>query len=276
MSKTTRDLVVAELLAAPLNEFTDRRNATAKALKAGGDGALAADVAALKKPPVAVWAVNQLRRNKPLLEALGRAGAAVVEAQRGAAAGRGNAARDLRSASDGLQRDLDAALRAAGDTLRTSGHAADEATLRRMQEILRLAAVSGGETWDQLQAGALIEEPHAGEDMLTAAFAVGAGGPSRPATSPAKKDAPGERAAAQLAAETEKRIALEHALRTAKLDEEAAQQAEQTALRLREEASRVAADAKRASEKARQAEKEHERAAAKAKASADAARRLRR
>ena len=266
MTKTTRDVVVAELLAAPLSEFTNRRYAKAKELKAGGDTELAAEVSALKKPAVALWAVNQVRLNKPLLERLKRAGTLVVEAQRGAASGRGNAARDLRSASDGLQRELDAALRAAGDTLRTSGHSADETTLRRMQEILRLAAVSGGETWDQLQAGTLIEEPRAGEDMLTAAFTVGA------ATAP---DRTVQRASAKQAVEIEKRMALEHALRTAKLDDEAAQQAEQTALRLREEATRMATDAKRASEKAKQAEKEQERAAAKAKASADAARRLR-
>jgi hypothetical protein len=63
-------------------------------------------------------------------------------------------------------------------------------------------------------------------------------------------------------------------LRTAKADEEAAQLAEQTAHRLREEADRIAADAKHANEKARQAEKVLERAAARAKASGDAARKI--
>jgi hypothetical protein len=130
-----------------------------------------------------------------------------------------------------------------------------------------------------LKSGTLIDEPHAGEEMLTAAFALGAGGHAgarqteRPSKAP-ETSAAATRADAKQAAETEKRLALEHAQRTAKSDEEAAQQAEQTAKRLREEADRVAADAKRANEKARQAEKESERAAAKAKDSRDAVRRL--
>ncbi|MDQ6709995.1 MAG: hypothetical protein M3Z11_05495 [Candidatus Dormibacteraeota bacterium] len=272
------DPIVAELLAGQLNEFTNRRNTKAKELKANGKSDQAAAVATLKKPPAAVWAVNQLRLNKPMLERLHRAGASVVDAQRNASTGRGNAARELRSASDALQRELDAAVRAAGDTLRTSGHSVDEAALRRMQEIFRLAAVTGGDMWDQLQAGALIEEPKAGEDMLTAAFAPGGGvGARSTATAPTRaRDAQTEREAAKQAAETEKRLALEHAVRVAKLDDEEAQEVAQTAQRLREEADRVAADAKRANEKAKTAEKQSGQAAAKAKASSDALRRLRR
>jgi hypothetical protein len=181
----------------------------------------------------------------------------------------------LRSASDALQRELEVALRAAGDVLRADEHAADEATLRRLQEMLRLAAVSGGETWDRLQRGALISEPRAGEDMLTAAFALGPGvGSGTEATRARANGEKAARAAAREAVETEKRIEMEHVLRTAKADEEAALQAEQTAHRLREEADRIAADAKRASEKARQAEKELERATARAKASRDEARKI--
>src|SRR6266853_1527405 len=172
-----RDDAVAQLLAGSLNEFTNARNAKAKELKAAGERDLAAEVAGLKKPPVAVWAVNQLaRRNKLVLERLRRAGEGVVQAQSGAVAGRKGAALQLRSASDALQRDLEGAVREAGNVLRAGKHAADESTLRRVQEMLRLAAVSGGETWDRLQRGALISEPRAGEDMLTAAFAPGPGG----------------------------------------------------------------------------------------------------
>jgi hypothetical protein len=263
-----------DLLAGPLNTFTERRNAKAKALKQAGQRDAAAEVAALKKPPVAVWAVNQLaRRNKAVLERLRRAGEAVVQAQSAAVAGRKNAAPELRSASDGLQRELDAAVRAVGDILRADGHAADEATMRRVQEMLRLGAVSGGETWDRLERGALVAEPQAGEDMLTAAFALGGGG-ARDASPTNADGARQARSAARQSADTEKRIELEHALRTAKLDEQAAVQAEQTAQRLREEADRMTADAKRANEKARQAEKERERAAAKAKVSREVSRRL--
>ena len=270
------DELVAELLTAPLNEFTSRRNAKAKELKTAGQRDLAAEVAGQKKPPVAVWAVNQLaRQDEAALERLRRAGAAVVQAQSGAVAGRTNAALELRSASDALQRELDVALRAADNLLRADGHAADEATMRRVQEMLRLAAVSGGEIWDRLRRGALISEPRAGEDMLTAAFALGAGADGgAAATRAGARDAKAERAAARQAAETEKRIETEHAVRASKMDEEALQQARLTAQRLREEADRIAADGKRANERARQAEKELERAAAKAKASREAARRV--
>ena len=268
------DDIAAELLAGPISDFTSRRNTKANELKGAGQRELAAEVAALKKPPVALWAVNQLTRSaRPVLDRLRRAGEGVVRAQSGAVSGRKNAAQDLRAASDQLQHELEAGVRAAGDVLRAEEHGTDEATLRRVQEMLRLAAVTGGETWDRLQRGALTAEPHAGEDMLTAAFALGGRGGARQAPGKAR-EAKAAPAAARQAAETEKRIALEHAQRTAKLDEQAAQQAEQTAERLREEADRVAADAKRAIQKARQAEAERGRAAAKAKASREAARKL--
>lgn len=264
------------MLAGPLKEFTDRRNSKAKELKAAGQREPAAEVAQLKKPPVAVWAVNQLaRRDKAGLERLRRAGEAVVQAQSGAVTGRKNAALELRSASDALQRELEAAVRETGNVLRADEHAADEATLRRVQEMLRLAAVSGGETWDRLLRGALISEPRAGEDMLTAAFALPAAEDGGARASRAKaSEASTARAAARAAEETEKRIEMEHVLRTAKADEEVAQQAAQTAHRLREEADRIATDARRAGEKARQAEKELERANARAKVSREAARRM--
>src|SRR5260370_952793 len=137
----SRDDVLAEVLAGQLDEFPNRRNAKAKELKASGQRELAVEIATLKKPSVAVWAVNQLaRRNKPVLERLRRAGEGVVQAQSGAVAGRKNAAIELRSASEALQHDLEAALREAGDVLRAGKHAADESTLRRVQEMLRLAA----------------------------------------------------------------------------------------------------------------------------------------
>src|SRR3989440_121394 len=113
----------------------------------------------------------------------------------------------------------------------------EEAAVRGVQEMLRLATVSGGETWDRLQRGALISEPRAGEDMLTAAFALGSAGSGvKAAPRVEASEARAARTAAREAAETEKRIEMEHVLRTAKADEEAAQHAGQTAHRLREEA----------------------------------------
>src|SRR2546423_13334230 len=109
------DDVVAQLLAGSLNEFTSARNAKAKELKAAGDRDLAAEVAGLKKPPIAVWAVNQLaRRNKPVLERLRRAGESGLEAHTGGRTGRENGGPPVPSYSEAPPRGLEAAGREAG------------------------------------------------------------------------------------------------------------------------------------------------------------------
>src|SRR2546425_6275133 len=221
------DDVVAQLLAGSLDEFTNARNAKAKELKAAAQKELADEVAGLKKPPVAVWAVNQLaRRYASVLGRLRRAGEAVVQAQSGAVSGRKNAAPELRSASEALQRELEATVGEAGEVLRAGDHAADEATLRRVQEMLRLAAVSGGDTWDRLQRGALISEPRAGEDMLTAAFALGsAGSGGKAAPRGEAGEARGARTAGPGGADTAKRNGRGNRGRTPQTHEEAGQAA---------------------------------------------------
>lgn len=289
----TMDDIVAELLAAPLRDFTARRGARARGLKAAGQRDLAGQVTALKKPPVALWAADQVvGRDRAALDRLRRAGQTVVEAQAAAAAGRTHAAPALRQASSELQRELEGAVRVAADALRADGHAADEATRRRVQEILRVAAVSGGEAWERLRRGSLLTEPRAGEDMLTAAF--GRGVPPAPGSPPTRtlplerggrskgegdKTRSAERAAARAAARdaqrADQRLEAEHAARTAKLDAERAREASDTARRLREQADAMTADARRAAGRARQAEREAARAAARAKVSEAAVQRVR-
>ncbi|TMD12850.1 MAG: hypothetical protein E6J00_10375 [Chloroflexi bacterium] len=269
----------AELLAAPLGDFTARRAARARELKAAGQGALAAQVNGLRKPPLALWAVNQLaRRDEAALDRLGRAGGELVRAQQVAVRGSAGAAGELRRASTELQRELQLASSAAGAALREDGHAADEAMLRRLQEILRVAAVSGGESWAGLRQGALLTEPRAGEDLLTAAFAVGTAAP-RPHPSPVKGERVKALSAKQKRTREEKaaqrRLDAERVARTARADAEQAQQAAATARRLRQQADAMAADARRAQLRAREAERELEQATAKARASAAKARRLR-
>ncbi len=56
---------VDELFAAGPDEFVARRQALVKQLKAAGDREHAAEVAALRRPTVAAWAVNQLARRHP-------------------------------------------------------------------------------------------------------------------------------------------------------------------------------------------------------------------
>ena len=70
------DEVTQELYGLALDEFTATRNSKARELKAAGDGDAARRVAALKKPTMAAWLVNQLVRREPeqveLLLDLGR------------------------------------------------------------------------------------------------------------------------------------------------------------------------------------------------------------
>src|SRR6202022_4107187 len=87
--------LTSELLAQPPDQFTARRNARVKELKASGQAELARELAALKKPAVHLWAANQVR-DRAQFSGLRRAAQAVARAQAAAAMGRANAAQDLR------------------------------------------------------------------------------------------------------------------------------------------------------------------------------------
>jgi hypothetical protein len=273
----TLEEIAAELLEAPLRDFIARRSDRVRELKAAGQRELAGQVGALRKPPVALWAVNQVAHRDPeSLERLRRAEEEATRAQRAVVGGGSGSAGELRQASSRLQGELERAAQAAIEALRQDGHAADEATERRLREMLRVTAVSPGEVWERLRQGALLSEPRAGEEMLTAAFEIGspfqtAAPPPRP--SPIKREGAAQRRDED---ERRRRLEAEQALRVARIDAERAQELRQTARRLRQQADSAAADARRAEERARAAERELEEAAAKAKASEAAARRFRR
>ena len=247
------DALAAELLAQPLDQFTPRRNARVKELKASGQPDLARKLSALKKPSMPLWAVNQVR-DRPMLGELRSGAQTLVKAQAAAARGQSNAARDLRTASEAFQRKLEEAGNAAAASLRQARHATGEETTRRIREIFRLAALEGGEPWDRLQKGALASEPRPADDMLEmfAAGAASAGGRR------------GEQAEARRAAKV--------AQRTAQSDDELAQRATATARRFRKEATDAAAAAERAAERAVAAEEAVARANAQAQKSHRAAR----
>src|SRR3979411_2846506 len=113
--------LTAELMAQPLDQFTARRNARAKELKASGQGDLARELGELKKPALPLWAANQVR-DRALLSGLRQAAQSVARAPGGgraggprsvpgpgapAASGRANAAQDLRAASEEFQRNIE-------------------------------------------------------------------------------------------------------------------------------------------------------------------------
>jgi hypothetical protein len=243
--------VTAELLAQPLDQFTAERNARAKELKAAGQTNLAKEVAALKKPPVHLWAANQVAKEEAArLRKLLESSRAVAKAQTG-----GKAARDLRAASEEFQDDLEAAVTAAATVLQRDKHAASEETLRRVRDIFRLAAMQEGAVWDRLEKGALIDEPEPGEDVLSM---FQAGKPTREKVSKADE-------------RVEQRRAEEAAERAARDDAERAEQLEATAHRLRREAKEAVAAAERADQRARAAEEQAAEARAQAKKSQRAA-----
>jgi signal transduction histidine kinase len=237
------EILSAELLARPLTEFTLHRNAKARELKASGRLELAGQVSALKKPSLPLWAVNRLAaHDRAMLDALRSRAQAVVRAQAAAVAGRPTAARDLRVASVEFQRNLEAAGNVLASALRAGGHPAGQESIRRIHEILRLAALQGGETWKRLDRGALTSEPRTGEDMF-GVFGAGTG----PA---ARKQAERE----------ETRRALKQAERAARGDADRAQSAAAMARRLRQAATEMATAAKLAAERAKAAEAEAARA----------------
>ena len=83
-----RDDVVDELYGLDPNEFVAARNELAKRLRKEGDKARAAEVAKLKRPTPAAWAVNQLARwHRADVEELVRLGEQVRDAQDRALAG---------------------------------------------------------------------------------------------------------------------------------------------------------------------------------------------
>jgi len=244
------DEIAAEILSFPLDQFTSLRNAKAKALKASGQADLARAVAALKKPSLPLWAVNQLaRRDRAALEWLRDAGQGVVKAQQAAVAGRSNAADALRQASARLQRQLESTARIAATALQDNRHAAGPEAQRRIYEILRQAAVQGAEAWTRLERGALVAEPPAADDVL------GTFGSTLPAAGAAARNREAQAAA---------RMEIAHARRVARADAASAERAANTARRLRQEATEMAAAAQRAAERAKAAETEAARAQRKA------------
>jgi hypothetical protein len=244
------DDLIAELFAKPVDQFIASRNARVKQLKADGQADLARQLAGLKKPPVHLWAANRVAtEDHELTQQLRESAGALARAQSSAGGGRAEVARTLRAASEDFQQRLDAGQSRAEPILREGGHAASEEALRRVREIFRLAALQGGETWERLAKGALVNEPQPGDDMLAMFQSPGTAGRERSDETAQRVDA---------------RLANEAAERSARLDADRAEQAEATARRLRQEAREQAAAAERAEQRAKAAEEEA--AAARAQA----------
>jgi hypothetical protein len=147
------------LYALPLDEFTAERDALAKKLRADGDRDAAAVVKALKKPSVAAWAINQIRRDRPedvrqLLEVTDE-----LHRVYGGLSAAG--ARERLGEAADMQRDLIRALvRCASQLLEAGGHTATEATLTKVADTLRAAALDE-ELREEVSEGRVVRERRA-------------------------------------------------------------------------------------------------------------------
>jgi hypothetical protein len=251
-----------DLYGLALDRFIPERASLVRVLRSDGEREQAAVVAAVRKPSVAAWAVNQLiRTQRAEVQELFTVGDALRDAQAGVLAGRADA-RDLREAA-ARERDAVAALVATARGLLTSGgHELSAATVERVAETLHAAALDD-EARTQVSEGRLVRElRHAGLGAgLGGAVTAPAESPARRASEPRSAserkasgapNAPGERKAAQ-AAEAAQRREREQARRQARaLERDAAREVDraQRALRTAQERQERATEALRQAETA--------------------------
>jgi len=124
------DPAAQELYGAPLSRFTAERKRLADALRAEGDRSLAARVAALARPTLPAWVVNQLwRRARGDMDELIAAGQRMKRGEPGAW-------QEQRAQLAKLAAE-------AGEVLRADKHAASPATLRRVTTTLQALSAVG-------------------------------------------------------------------------------------------------------------------------------------
>ncbi|HUP16091.1 MAG TPA: hypothetical protein VM848_08605 [Acidimicrobiia bacterium] len=141
-----------DLYAAPLDQFVKVRNEVAGRLKKDGDEPAAARVAALKKPSVSAWTVNQLARSGSLdLQRLIKAGEALEQAQSRAMSGKDS------SGFEEARRDEAAAIFLLRTAAKQQLKAASPAVLDRIVSTLR-AGVATPEGRGLLKQGRLTED----------------------------------------------------------------------------------------------------------------------
>jgi hypothetical protein len=250
---------IDDLYGVALDRFVPERTELAKALRKEGRREDAAAVAALRKPSVAAWAVNQLIRTQGRsVKDLFGAGDALRRAHEQAASGRGDA-QALRTATQDERTAVDTLMGAARGLLTSDGHELSPTVIDRVAETLRAAALDP-DARSQVSEGRLERElRHVGLGFL---------GDTAPApTAPApKRKAPaakGKRDQEQKDAEARERERAQ-ALKDARAREK-------ETLRELERAQRAADSAQARRDKAAAALDEAERELADAQAKAEAA-----
>jgi len=145
------------LFRGPLEEFVARRARLVRETRAT-DPSAAAAIGKVRKPPVAVWAIDQLSIDQEqLLVELLAAGADARAAQR-AVADQTEARESLLLASSRLRDAVETAARAADDVLENAGHARSAETGRRIRATLQSAATGSAAERLALWRGTLDDE----------------------------------------------------------------------------------------------------------------------
>jgi hypothetical protein len=185
-----------DLYGLPLDRFIPERGTLVKALRADKRRDEAAAVAALRKPSVAAWAVNQVVRSQPPgMQELFAAGDELRDAQARLLAGSGDG-RSLRAANERERDAVDELVRAARGLLSSEGHELSPAVVDRVADTLHAAALDAGAR-EQVRAGRLERElRHVGLGLGESPdpFATApASAPERPKPGSAKREEREER-----------------------------------------------------------------------------------
>jgi hypothetical protein len=135
---------IDDLYGLPLDRFVAERTALARELRGAGRREEAGEVAALRKPSVAAWAVNQLVRTQGrAVDQLFEAGDELREAQDGVLAGRGDAG-SLRDAVARKRVAVDELTQTARGLLTSQGHELSPTIVDRVSDTLHAAALDDG------------------------------------------------------------------------------------------------------------------------------------
>jgi len=177
---TGMDAALDRLYAAPYEAFTETRDALAKEARAAGDAALAAQLKKERRPPVTVWALNQLARRKPkAVQALLESGQRLREAQERAVRGEGGG--PMRDATAEQRHVLKEALEVAMEIAREAGSAGSTDQHDRMEGTLLAAANGPPALGEQLQQARLEKDlPRPGFGDLTALEGAPSEAPAHP------------------------------------------------------------------------------------------------
>lgn len=155
-------LATAEVMRSPLEQFVTARTQAVRAFRALGQADVAARINALRKPSVVLWALNQAGAvAADDLDALRVEGNALRTAQARVLSGDRTASSVLHRAMQEQRQRVDVLTRRLGMVLGAGGHAAPDATMRRIANALRAASIGDDATWRALRDGRLLSEPDA-------------------------------------------------------------------------------------------------------------------